>query len=130
MILGVNKVNRPQRMVDVCCISSATLGFAALVYHHGCLSGGCQRCFVSCLLQVTTTDQVTAKVSEEREPLKTLGTFRSGKTLGWKQNAYFANSVFFGWNLVSEATGTISVSDQLLVSQWRKGYAAAPVICL
>lgn len=84
----------------------------------------CSRC------KVTTTDQETAEVSPDMEPLKTLGTFRSGSLLGFNEPALISG-VYFGWNLVSEpsklraSSSYISVGDQVLVSEWRRPAPAA-----
>ena len=48
------------------------------------------------LCQVTTTDQATAVVSKEREPLRTLQTFRKGSLLGWTRVPQWKAGVFFG----------------------------------
>lgn len=83
-----------------------------------------------CSMQVTTTDQETAEVSPDMEPLKTLGTFRSGSLLGFNEPALISG-VYFGWNLVSEpsklraSSSYISVGDQVLVSEWRRPAPAA-----
>ena len=45
--------------------------------------------------QVTTTDQATAEVSKEKEPLRTLQTFRKGSTLGWTRVTQWKACVFF-----------------------------------
>ena len=56
----------------------------------------CTRCVI------TTTDQDTA--TREKEPLRTLSTFRK-----------HGNNVFFGENLVPESRGTIRVGDPVEV---------------
>jgi uncharacterized protein YcbX len=66
---------------------------------------------------VTTTDQETGAVGQE--PLKTLGTFRSGKLLGWSALASWKHEVFFGWNLSATSKGTVAVGDELIVKQQR-----------
>ena len=45
---------------------------------------------------MTTTDQATAEVSKEKEPLRTLQTFRKGSTLGWTRVPQWKAGVFFG----------------------------------
>lgn len=57
----------------------------------------CARC------AITTTDQLTARVS--KEPLKTLATFRRGRSGG----------VMFGQNLIHENTGVLRVGTPLEV---------------
>ena len=47
-------------------------------------------------LKVTTTSQVTAERSKDMEPLKTLGAFRKGSTLGWNADPSWKHAVFFG----------------------------------
>ena len=47
-------------------------------------------------MQVTTTDQATAEVSKEKEPLRTLQTFRKGSILGWTRVSQWKAGVFFG----------------------------------
>lgn len=72
----------------------------------------CSRC------KVTTIDQETAE--EGKEPLVTLGQFRSGKVLGWAaQRKSWTHDVFFGWNAAVLQQGTISVGDTVTVTQPR-----------
>ena len=53
----------------------------------------CPTIFLRNDMQVTTTDQETAEVG--KEPLMTLGTFRSGKQLGWSALASWKHEVRF-----------------------------------
>ncbi|CAL8463480.1 g3014 [Coccomyxa elongata] len=77
----------------------------------------CSRC------KVTTTDQETGAVG--REPLMTLGKFRSGKQLGWSALASWKHEVFFGWNLAATAPGTVAVGDDIIVTRKRTTALAA-----
>jgi uncharacterized protein len=73
--------------------------------------------------QVTQTDQETAEVG--REPLQTLGTFRTGEALGWTALPSWGKAVFFGWNLVPQSPGTrVSVGDPVLVTRQRTAVAS------
>ena len=45
---------------------------------------------------MTTINQETAEVSKKMEPLKTLGTYRSGKVLGWEADRSWRGLAFFG----------------------------------
>ncbi|KAK9788137.1 hypothetical protein WJX73_007350 [Symbiochloris irregularis] len=81
----------------------------------------CSRC------KVTTTDQSTGVASPEREPLTTLGSFRSGETLGWTEPKDFAKEVFFGWNLVCEqGSAMLLVGDLIMVDNWRQQEGRTP----
>jgi len=62
----------------------------------------CDRCIV------TTTDQNTGQRNPEKEPLKTLGTFRR-----------FNNKLLFGENLVPKSPGTLRVGDELQILGFR-----------
>ncbi len=72
---------------------------------------------------MTTTDQETGAVG--KEPLKTLGTFRSGKLLGWSALDSWRHEVFFGWNLTAADKGTVAVGDDLTVTRERTTALAA-----
>lgn len=64
----------------------------------------CSRC------KVTTINQETAE--EGREPLTTLGSFRSGKLLGLaEQRRSWTHDVFFGWNAAVVSPGQVAVGD-------------------
>ena len=75
------------------------------------------------MLQVTTTDQATAEVSKEREPLVTLKTFRSSEALDWGMGSV---GVFFGWNLVPDTQGLIKVGDTINCLQRRTTRVTLP----
>jgi uncharacterized protein YcbX len=62
----------------------------------------CDRCIV------TTTDQSSGQRNLEKEPLKTLGTFRR-----------FNNKLLFGENLVPRSLGTLRVGDELQILGFR-----------
>jgi uncharacterized protein YcbX len=74
-------------------------------------------------MQVTTTDQDTGAVG--KEPLMTLGKFRSGKLLGWSALASWKHEVFFGWNLTATTPGTVAVGDDIIVTRKRTTALAA-----
>lgn len=74
-------------------------------------------------MQVTTTDQETGEVG--KEPLMTLGKFRSGRLLGWSALASWKHEVFFGWNLAAASVGTIAVGDDIVVTRKRTTALAA-----
>eukprot|EP00884_Botryococcus_braunii_P010638 jgi/Botrbrau1/19576/Bobra.0035s0061.1 len=76
----------------------------------------CDRC------KVTQTDQETGEVG--REPLVTLGTFRSGRVLGWSALPSWNKAVFFGWNLVPQTVGDrLSVGDPVQILKQRPDLA-------
>jgi uncharacterized protein YcbX len=69
----------------------------------------CSRC------KVTTINQATAEVGSE--PLATLGSFRTGKALGWaERQRSWTHAVFFGWNAAVLQPGTIAVGDAVRVA--------------
>jgi len=81
----------------------------------------CTRC------KLTTIDQATGEVAN-KEPLATLNGFRN-KDLGWgKINPKLAGAIF-GWNLVAVggAGQSISVGDEVRVTQWRDRATLQPV---
>lgn len=75
-------------------------------------------------MQVTTTDQGTAEVDADRQPLATLEDIRSLKVLGWTGPTFHAKSAFFGWLTIAEAPGIIAVGDRLQVTRWRSTFRA------
>lgn len=79
--------------------------------------------------KVPTINQLTAE--EGLEPSQTLGVVRSGKYLGWSAvNKSWTHSVFFGWNVVSRATGRVNVGDAVVVQGPRQDVLAglAPAV--
>ncbi len=59
---------------------------------------GCDRCIV------TTTDQQTGARNPDKEPLKTLATFRQRQ-----------GKLYFGENLIPQSEGVIQVGDEVAI---------------
>ena len=75
-------------------------------------------------MQVTTTDQATAEVSKEKEPLRTLQTFRKGSTLGWTRVSQWKAGVFFGMPVSLLLCACLPFKAELAVEHFAPSLAA------